>query len=322
MVSTSRAETRIRVAGCPVDVVTLAEAVERAEAAVAARAPIQHVAINAAKVVKYRRDPRFARPWTAASSHDGGRPARRLGGARARHAASRARHRHRPHGGAPRRGRPPGDRVFFLGARPEVLTAAERAIRERFPALVVAGRHHGYFKREEEDDVVDEIAAARPDFLFVALETPAKELFLARHRGRLGIPFVMGVGGSIDVWAGLRSRAPHWMGRLGLEWLYRLAQDPRRLARRYVVGNATFVWLVLSDLVRGPGTRGRARSAPRSRASPRRVRQGAFSTARKAASFSTTAGTLPENTRTTSRGRASTEPDPFEHHASPAPRTG
>ena len=81
--------------------------------------------------------------------------------------------------------------------------------------------------------------------LFVALETPAKETFLARHRDRIGAPFVMGIGGAVDILAGERRRAPRVLQRLGLEWSYRLAQDPRRLARRYVVGNSVFTWLVL-----------------------------------------------------------------------------
>ena len=84
----------------------------------------------------------------------------------------------------------------------------------------------------------------------MALETPAKELFLARNRDRLGVPFVMGVGGAFDVFAGERTRAPRVLQRLGLEWLFRLLQDPRRLAKRYVVGNANFIRLVLLEVAR------------------------------------------------------------------------
>ncbi len=94
------------------------------------------------------------------------------------------------------------------------------------------------------------IEAAEPDLLFVAMETPAKELFLARHRDRLRVGYAMGVGGSLDVMAGLRKRAPRWMQRAGLEWIARWAQDPKRLARRYVVGNTQFAWLVLRTAAR------------------------------------------------------------------------
>jgi N-acetylglucosaminyldiphosphoundecaprenol N-acetyl-beta-D-mannosaminyltransferase len=143
-----------------------------------------------------------------------------------------------------------GYRVFLLGARSAVVERAEMAIEAQFPGIVIAGSHHGYFTRAEEEDVVGLVAASAPDILFVALETPAKELFLARNRSRLGVPFVMGVGGAFDVLAGERRRAPRLFQRLGLEWLYRLAQDPRRLARRYVVGNSKFVWLVLREFAR------------------------------------------------------------------------
>ena len=140
--------------------------------------------------------------------------------------------------------------AFVLGARPEVLERALQELRRRHPGLRVDGRH-GYFTRDEESAVVDEIASARPDLLFVALETPAKELFLARNRAQLRIPFVMGVGGAVDILGGVRKRAPRLLQRLGLEWAYRLAQDPRRLAGRYIVGNTRFTWLVLRELLRG-----------------------------------------------------------------------
>jgi len=143
-----------------------------------------------------------------------------------------------------------GYRVYVLGARQEVLERAVGVLHTRFPALQLAGYRHGYFGPDDEPDVVDSIAEAAPDILFVALETPAKELFLARNRDRLRIPFVMGVGGAVDILGGVRRRAPRWLQRLGLEWAFRLAQDPRRLAGRYVVGNTRFTWLVARELVR------------------------------------------------------------------------
>jgi N-acetylglucosaminyldiphosphoundecaprenol N-acetyl-beta-D-mannosaminyltransferase len=141
-------------------------------------------------------------------------------------------------------------RVYLLGARPEVLDDAAAEIRRRHPAVSIVGRHHGYFSPSEEAALVADVAAARPDLLFIALETPQKELFLARHRDTLRVPFSMGVGGAFDVLAGRRRRAPRWAQRAGLEWVFRLAQDPRRLARRYVVGNTRFAALVARELVR------------------------------------------------------------------------
>jgi N-acetylglucosaminyldiphosphoundecaprenol N-acetyl-beta-D-mannosaminyltransferase len=95
--------------------------------------------------------------------------------------------------------------------------------------------------------------------MFIALETPQKELFLARHRGDVEIPFMMGVGGSFDVIAGRRKRAPRWAQRAGLEWFFRFVQEPRRLGRRYIVGNTRFIALVAGELLRSLRTR-RARN--------------------------------------------------------------
>src|SRR5439155_3884158 len=137
-----------------------------------------------------------------------------------------------------------GYSVFFLGAHADVLEAACAEVARRHPRLRIAGRRHGYFASTEESEVVAEVAAANPDILFIALETPQKELFQARHRTALGVPFTMGVGGSLDVLAGRRRRAPLWAQRAGLEWLFRLLQEPRRLFARYLIGNAIFVALV------------------------------------------------------------------------------
>jgi N-acetylglucosaminyldiphosphoundecaprenol N-acetyl-beta-D-mannosaminyltransferase len=140
--------------------------------------------------------------------------------------------------------------IYLLGSREDVLTGACAEIARRHPRLRIAGSHHGFFTAAEEDGVVAEVAAARPDILFIALQTPEKELFQARHRAALGVPFVMGVGGSFEVLAGHRRRAPRWAQKSGVEWAFRLVQEPRRLARRYAVGNARFVALVARELAR------------------------------------------------------------------------
>ena len=116
-------------------------------------------------------------------------------------------------------------------------------LRRAHPSLVVAGFRDGYFAGREAE-VVAEVRAARPDVLFVAMGSPAQERFLAEHRDALGVPFSLGVGGSFDHVAGLSRRAPAWMRRAGLEWFYRLAAEPRRLWRRYLIGNARFALLL------------------------------------------------------------------------------
>jgi N-acetylglucosaminyldiphosphoundecaprenol N-acetyl-beta-D-mannosaminyltransferase len=108
----------------------------------------------------------------------------------------------------------------------------------------MAGFRNGYWTPEEEPAVVEEISKTRPDILFVAMSSPKKELFLGKWKGQLRVPFVMGVGGTFDVVAGLVKRAPKWMQRCGLEWSYRLAQEPRRMWRRYLVEDMAFFGLL------------------------------------------------------------------------------
>ncbi|MCA9729966.1 MAG: WecB/TagA/CpsF family glycosyltransferase, partial [Candidatus Eisenbacteria bacterium] len=137
-----------------------------------------------------------------------------------------------------------GFRVFTLGAHPTVVEDAVEVLRELHPRLNLVGAVDGYYRPEEEASIVRMIEDACPDILLVALGTPRKELFLAAHQQQLGVPFCMGIGGSLDVVAGRVRRAPPTMQRLGLEWLFRLVQEPRRLWRRYVTSNTRFLWMV------------------------------------------------------------------------------
>ena len=138
-----------------------------------------------------------------------------------------------------------GHRLYLLGARePVVRAAAARIVREH-PGTTVAGWHNGYWAADREEDLVREIAASRPDILFVAISSPRKEQFLAQWKDVIDAPFVMGVGGSFDVYAGFTRRAPRWMQRIGLEWLFRVAQEPRRMWRRYLSDAPRFARIVI-----------------------------------------------------------------------------
>lgn len=239
--------------GAPLDVLSLPDAVAAVARAVDERGSVQHASINAAKVVRLQRDPTLRDAlWSCTLATADGQAvvwaARLLGIAVPERVAGIDLMEALLAAAVRRR-----DRVFLLGARADVLEEAERELERRHPGVLVVGRHHGYFAGDEEPRVVAEIAAAEPDLLFIALETPAKELFLARHRDVLRVPFAMGVGGAFDVLAGRRQRAPRWARRAGLEWLFRLLQEPRRLAGRYVVGNARFVALVGLSLLRRLG---------------------------------------------------------------------
>lgn len=135
--------------------------------------------------------------------------------------------------------------VYLLGARDAVVRDVMRIARDRWPSLVVAGARSGYWTPDEEADVVTAVRKSGAQLLFLAIPSPRKELFLEQHADELGVPFRMGVGGSFDVLAGVTKRAPVWAQKSGLEWLFRLVQEPRRMARRYLVGNASFVRLTL-----------------------------------------------------------------------------
>ncbi|GAA5525024.1 N-acetylglucosaminyldiphosphoundecaprenol N-acetyl-beta-D-mannosaminyltransferase [Microbulbifer aestuariivivens] len=136
--------------------------------------------------------------------------------------------------------------VFFLGARAEVVKKAVNAAEAANPDLHVAGYHHGYFW-EDEEAVVEKIRASGARLLFVAITSPLKENFINAWREKLGVDFVMGVGGTFDVLSGKVKRAPQWMQRAGLEWLYRVIQEPRRMWKRYLVTNSAFAWLLVQQ---------------------------------------------------------------------------
>ncbi len=147
-----------------------------------------------------------------------------------------------------------GLRVFFLGAAPGVGALAARNLRERFPRLSVAGvcsPPWGFQQSPRSDlQVVRSVRAARPDILFVALGSPKGEVWAWRHRSALGVPVVACVGAALDFAAGAQVRAPGWMRGLGLEWSFRLAREPRRLWKRYLIGNMHFLFLLVKEIVR------------------------------------------------------------------------
>jgi N-acetylglucosaminyldiphosphoundecaprenol N-acetyl-beta-D-mannosaminyltransferase len=160
------------------------------------------------------------------------------------------------------RGRELGLRHFFLGGAsgtPERLAAAMTA---RFPGLAVAGTLAPPFRALTEDEdaaVVEAVNAAKPDVVWIGLGSPKQELWSADHEARLNCHLVLPVGAAFDFHSGRLRRAPRWMRGLGLEWLFRLAMEPRRLFRRYVVTNARFVFLITREEIgRRLGRRARA----------------------------------------------------------------
>ena len=138
--------------------------------------------------------------------------------------------------------------IFLLGAAPGVADIAARRLSARFPGLRIVGVYappFGPLSEAENEKILRRINAARPDFLFVALGAPQQDVWIRMNRDRLDVPVCMGIGCVLDLLAGIVTRAPVWMQRSGLEWLYRLLQEPTRLWRRYIIDDLpVLAWLV------------------------------------------------------------------------------
>jgi N-acetylglucosaminyldiphosphoundecaprenol N-acetyl-beta-D-mannosaminyltransferase len=243
---------RADILGCAIDRLDLRSTLAAIEDTIAARSYTQHMAINAAKLVAMRDDPKLCgivsgcglvtadgQSVVWASKLLGDPLPERVAGIDLMDALLVLSEQR-------------GYRVFILGARHDVLARAVERLRGRFPNLKIAGTRDGYFTDDEAPDVCNIVRASNSDILFVAMSSPRKEYFLGEFGPSLHTPFVMGVGGSIDIIAGITRRAPTVLQRLGLEWLFRLLQEPRRMFRRYAVTNTRFLGLLGRALLTAP----------------------------------------------------------------------
>ena len=221
----------LRILGIPIHDVTLDEAVEQAAAWVREGGVHQMATVNPEFVMAARRDPAFRAVLEGADLclPDGvgitlaarylGRPLReRVAGVDLAEALAA-------------RAAGEGWRLFLLGAAPGIAEQAAAVLQRANPGLQIAGTYAGSPAPAEEDPIVEMVRAAAPHFLFVAYGAPQQDLWIARNLARLGVPVAMGVGGTFDFLAGKARRAPVWMQSAGLEWFYRLIQEPRRWRR-------------------------------------------------------------------------------------------
>lgn len=140
------------------------------------------------------------------------------------------------------------NKIFFLGAREDIVKAVIDKYSSQYSSDIIAGYRNGYFGKEQEFEIANQISESGADILFVAISSPTKENFLFNNKAALkNVSFIMGVGGSFDVVSGKVKRAPLWMQNAGLEWFYRFKQEPKRMWKRYLVGNTKFIFLVLKD---------------------------------------------------------------------------
>ena len=139
-------------------------------------------------------------------------------------------------------------KCYFLGARENIVQKLVAIYIEKYSEDIIAGFRNGYFNEQEESDIARKISESGANILFVAITSPKKEIFLNKYKDQLkNVNFIMGVGGSFDVISGKIKRAPIFMQRIGLEWFYRFLQEPRRLWKRYLLGNIKFIWLVIKE---------------------------------------------------------------------------
>lgn len=142
-----------------------------------------------------------------------------------------------------------GLRVYFLGARQNVVAKLVERCRNLYPGMQIAGYRDGYFGPEHHAAVFEDIRASKPDILFVGMPSPFKETWIEQNREQLDVPLILGVGGSFDVLAGFIKRAPVTFQTLGLEWLWRLLMEPRKLWKRYLTTNSEFIWLAGREIL-------------------------------------------------------------------------
>lgn len=242
---------RIEFLKAPMDIATMQETVSFIESRIEQKQFLQHVVVNVAKIVNMQKDPVLAQSVKACEvinidgmgvvfgarflGHD---VPERVAGVDLFHELLAM---------SARRDFP----VFLLGATEEVVSKTVEVVKAQNPNLNIAGYHDGYFfgnkEGDDEEAVVTKIRESGAKLLFVAITSPKKENFINKWQDKLGVDFVMGVGGTFDVVAGKVKRAPQWMQKAGLEWLYRVLQEPRRMWKRYLVTNSKFAYLLIKD---------------------------------------------------------------------------
>lgn len=234
---------RVEILNCPIDAMDMNATVSSIDNHIRKNERVHHVVVNAAKLVNMRRDEQLRESvincdiinadgqsvvWAAKFL---GKPLKeRVAGIDLMNAlVELARERNY--------------KIFLLGADEKIV----QAVAEKYGAEIVAGHRNGYFGDDEAAQIAAQITRSRAQMLFVAMSSPKKEIFLNRFKDALDVPFIMGVGGAFDVVAGKVKRAPVWMQNAGLEWLYRVVQEPRRMWKRYLVTNLVFIYLVLKE---------------------------------------------------------------------------
>lgn len=237
--------------GIPVDALSINDTIDQIDKAIESNKRINHVVINAGKVVSMQKDKELYESVLSCDiiNADGQSivwAARFLGKYLPGRVTGIDLMQNLVHLAAIKQ-----YKCFFFGAREEVLRKVVSIYTDKYGPSIIGGCRNGYFTEEEEPEIAKQIASSGAQLLFVAITSPRKENFLYANREVLSdVNFTMGVGGSFDVIAGITKRAPIWMQNIGLEWFYRFAQEPRRMWRRYLIGNSKFIWYIIKEKMR------------------------------------------------------------------------
>ena len=232
----------------PIDALTMIETLEKVDSAITLNKQIHHTVVNAGKVVLMQTDKELEKSVVEADIIN-------ADGKAIVWAANLLGHKlpERVSGidlmeQLVMRSFEKGYKCFFFGATEEVVTKLVNIYNMQYSEDMIAGYRNGYFKKEDEDEIALQIAESGANILFVAITSPKKEIFLNTYKNKLtNVNFIMGVGGSFDVIAGKVKRAPLWMQNSGLEWFYRVVQEPKRMWKRYLVGNTKFIYLIIKE---------------------------------------------------------------------------
>lgn len=224
---------RVDLFGCPFDRVDLQQAVGQVEAAITQRGRLtQSVGVNLDQLLKMQEDPAFREIILQCDQITAdGQPIIWLSRLFGDPLPERVPSVDIMEALLPLAARK-GYKIFLLGTKQELLDRAADAMRQKHPGLPIVGQRNGYFKEEDEPEIVRQINESGADMLFVAISSPKKEQFVERNRAALQVPFVMGVGGAFDIAAGQYTRAPRLVQKVGLEWAWRVAQEPKRMGPR------------------------------------------------------------------------------------------
>lgn len=236
-------KNRYKIMNTYVNAVSMQQTIEYVEKIIAERKPVQHVVINASKINLIESDPKLAEIVNSC-------PLINADGASIVWAAKKL--------GIPVKERvtgcdlfqnlvavaaKKGYKIFLFGAKEKVVSKVKEIYERKYPGIKIVGYRNGYFTEAEEPEIIEQMKDSDADMMFVAFSSPKKEYWINKYINELNIPFVMGVGGSFDIVAGVTDRAPKWWQDHGLEWLYRLIQEPHRMWKRYIIGNLKFVGL-------------------------------------------------------------------------------